>query len=82
MNACINESKYFILGDHHTAIEVKGTDRAAPQHLKGLKAFGDEYKVKNCIVVSMDPKPRLVDGISILPWKIFLGKLWSGDLIQ
>lgn len=72
----------FILGDHHTAVEVKGSALAGPHHLKGLKAFREEYKVKNCIVVSMDPNPRLVDGISILPWKIFLEKLWSGDLIQ
>lgn len=72
----------FILGDHHTAVEVKGTAQAGPHHLKGLKAFRDEYKVKNSIVVSMDPKPRLMDGITILPWNVFLAKLWAGEVIQ
>ena len=72
----------FILGDHHTAIEVKGVNMVAPHHLRGLKAFKEEYKVKNSIVVSMDPRPRLVDDILILPWKVFLEKLWAGDLIK
>lgn len=72
----------FILGDHHTAVEIKGCELVSPHHLRGLKAFREEYKLKNCIVVSMDPKPRLVDGISILPWKIFLEKLWSGEIIH
>jgi len=57
-------------------------DKVKYDFLKGLKAFREEYKVKNCIVVSMDPNPRLVDGITILPWKIFLEKLWAGDLIK
>ncbi len=72
----------FILGDHHTAIEVKGTAQTAPHHLKGLNAFREEYKVKNSIVVSLDPSPRLVDNILILPWKVFLEKLWAGELIK
>ena len=72
----------FILGEHHTAVEVKGTTQAGPHHLKGLKAFREEYKVKNSIVVSLDPAPRLVDGITILPWKVFLEKLWAGDLLK
>jgi len=32
-------------------------------------------------VVSMDPKPRkTADGIDILPWNIFLDKLWQGSI--
>jgi len=72
----------FILGDHETAIEVKGTEQTTPPHLKGLKAFCEEYKVKHAIVVSLDPKPRIADRISILPWKVFLQKLWSGEIIH
>jgi hypothetical protein len=29
--------------------------------------------------VSMERSPRRVDGIEILPWQIFLDRLWSGD---
>ncbi len=69
----------FILGEHQVAIEVKGTDNVQKRHLKGLKAFAEEYDVKYKIVVSNDPSPRLVDGILILPWKLFVERLWRGD---
>ena len=71
----------FVLGDHQVAVEVKGTEQAAPHHGKGLKAFGDEYKTKHSIIVSLDAKPRLVDGIAILPWETFLKRLWAGEII-
>jgi predicted AAA+ superfamily ATPase len=73
----------FILGDHEIAIEVKGTTFAQPHHLKGLIAFGEEYKVRRRILVSCDPKPRLVtDKLEILPWRVFLEDLWSGKIIS
>lgn len=72
----------FILGEHQTAIEVKATGMAASHHLKGLKAFSEEYKVKNLILVTLDPRPRKIGNIIILPWKIFLERLWAGKLIS
>jgi len=71
----------FILGDHETAIEVKSTSMVNPRHLKGLKSFSEEYKVKRTIVVSTDPHPRRIDNIRILPWKIFLEELWDGGIV-
>lgn len=71
----------FILGDHQTAIEVKATPQAVSHHWKGLKAFQDEYKTKRSILVSLDAKPREVEGVSILPWEVFLKRLWAGDVI-
>jgi uncharacterized protein len=71
----------FILGDHEVAIEVKGTDNVQPRHLKGLKSFSEEYSVKKLIVVSDDPLERKVGNISIVPWKIFLERLWQGEII-
>ncbi len=71
----------FILGDHQVAVEVKGTERAEPRHLRGLRAFREEYRVGQSILVSLDPRPRLLEGIYILPWRIFLEKLWSGDIL-
>jgi predicted AAA+ superfamily ATPase len=73
----------FILGDHEIALEVKGTSFAQPHHLRGLAAFGDEYKIRRRILVTTDPKPRLLEGkIEILPWRIFLEDLWSGKIIR
>ena len=71
----------FILGDHQVAIDVKGTEQAASHHLKGLKAFREEYRTKHSIVVTLDAKARIVDGISILPWESFLRRLWAGEII-
>jgi len=71
----------FILGDHKAAIEVKSTKNVASHHLKGIRAFREEYKTKHAIVISLDPKPRLIDGIKILPWQDFLDQLWDGEII-
>ena len=71
----------FVLGDHQVAVEVKSTDNVNPRHLKGLRAFAEEYSVEKQIVVSNDPYPRLIDNILILPWKVFLERLWNGEII-
>ena len=72
----------FILGDHEIAVEVKSTSNASSRHFKGLKAFSDEYKTKRLILVCNEQYPRNVDGITVLPWKIFLEQLWSNELIK
>ncbi|MDR1416651.1 MAG: DUF4143 domain-containing protein [Prevotellaceae bacterium] len=71
----------FVLGDHEVAIEVKATEQANSRHLKGLKAFAEEYTTKKLILVSNDPLPRLAGNILILPWKVFLERLWAGEII-
>ena len=72
----------FVLGDHEVAIEVKGTDNDLPRHLKGLRSFAEEYSTKKSISITNDPYPRKIDDITILPWSIFLDKLWSGEIIS
>ncbi|MDR2511992.1 MAG: AAA family ATPase [Bacteroidales bacterium] len=71
----------FVLGDHEVAIEVKATEHADARHLKGLVAFSEEYEVKKSILISNDPLPRLVGKNLILPWKVFLEKLWADEII-
>jgi uncharacterized protein len=71
----------FILGDHEIAVEVKATNNANLRHFKGLISFGEEYNVKKLILVSNDPVPRKINNIIVLPWKIFLDQLWSGELL-
>ncbi len=72
----------FVLGNHRVAIEVKGSDTIADRHLRGLRSFMEEYEVQQAIVVCTEPQPRLHDGISILPWQVFLKKLWAGEVMQ
>jgi len=71
----------FVLGDHEAAIEVKAAEQASDRHLRGLKAFMEEYTVKKAILISNDPLPRLAGNILILPWKVFLDRLWAGEII-
>lgn len=72
----------FVLGDHEIAIEVKSTQLANATHLKGLRRFKEEYSVRQSILVSLDSKPRKTqDQIEILPWRVFLERLWSGKVI-
>ena len=57
------------------------------QDLKGLIAFCEEHPTTKAIVVSQDKRTRQLKvndqlTISILPWKIFLKKLWEGEIIQ
>jgi predicted AAA+ superfamily ATPase len=71
----------FILGNAEVAIEVKGTEEVQSHHLKGLEAFLQEQKPKRAIVVSLDPRPRKVGNILILPVQEFLKELWSGKIL-
>jgi hypothetical protein len=53
------------------------------RHLKGIRAFKEEYVARRYIVVSMDPHPRkTADGIDILPWNIFLDRLCEGRIFS
>lgn len=72
----------FILGDREVALEVKGVPEVQSHHLRSAHAFREEYYPKKTIIVSLDAKPRNVDGIRVIPWAEFLGDLWSGAVIK
>jgi predicted AAA+ superfamily ATPase len=61
-----------------TAIEIKGKEVIAPRDLRGLKALREEGLLANFLVVSLVDRPRVVDGIEVLPWRDFLERLWDG----
>ena len=68
----------FILGDH-TAIEVKAKDTVSPQDVKSLRALAEERKLKRYVCVSLEARPRRVDGLALVPVREFLDALWSGE---
>ncbi len=68
----------FILGDH-TAIEVKATRTVTNDHLKGLKALAEEQRFRRYVCVAMVERPRTVNGIDVLPWRLFFDALWAGE---
>lgn len=72
----------FILGNHEAAIEVKSTRNITSRHLKGLKAFQEEYEVQQSIIVCNEPMPRMLDGVLILPWQVFVERLWKGEIMS
>jgi predicted AAA+ superfamily ATPase len=70
-----------ILGDVDVAIEIKGGNRVHDGDLRGLRALAEEHRVRRAVVVSLERQPRTVPtGIEVLPWKVFLDRLWAGDL--
>jgi predicted AAA+ superfamily ATPase len=71
----------FILGDAECVIEVKSTNNVLVKHMKGIKAFANDYEVANKIIVSNDPFVRMSGDITIYPWKIFLERLWANEII-
>jgi predicted AAA+ superfamily ATPase len=66
-----------ILGDH-TAVEVKARENLSPQDLKSLRALAEEKKLKRYLCVSLEPRPRQLAGVTVLPLRDFLDALWDG----
>ena len=59
------------------AIEIKLADHVVSNDTKGLKAFGEEHPDTKLILLSMEERPRLLNGIEIWPVIDFLAKLWN-----
>jgi predicted AAA+ superfamily ATPase len=70
----------FVLADR-TAIEVKAKDPVADRDLRGLRALREERLLRDYVVVSLEARPRAVDGIRVLPWRQFLEELWDGRFV-
>ena len=58
------------------AVEVKAARHVSARDLRGLRALREEGLFTHYVLVSMEPQPRLVDGVRILPWTEFLDRLW------
>lgn len=71
----------FVLGGGEVAIEVKGTSRVDSRELKGIKTFVDELSPKKAIVVCAESTERLIGSIRVMPWSVFLKKLWADQII-
>ena len=68
----------FILNEE-IGIEVKAKTNVSDKDLKGLKALREEG-IGKLYVVSMETMPRRRDDIDILPWRMFLDRLWNQKL--
>lgn len=69
-----------IIGDARVAIEIKSVEEVLPRHLKGLKAFGEEYPSSRRIVISLDRINRKVGNIEFIYVLDFFKLLWDEGL--
>ena len=74
----------FILGQKgEVAVDVKGGRRVQSSDLRAIRAYSEEHKPQYSIVVSNQTFSRQTeDGILILPWEVFLERLWNGDFVE
>ncbi|MBP5540892.1 MAG: ATP-binding protein [Bacteroidales bacterium] len=70
-----------IIGEGRVAIEVKSCEEVKSRHLRGLKAFGEEFPDCRLIVVSLDAYRRRMNGVEIIPAMEFLSDLWAGKIL-
>ncbi len=70
-----------IIGHGRIAIEIKSSSEVNSRHLKGLKAFIEEFPKTRAIVVSLDKNKRILNGIEVFPATSFLEALWKNEII-
>lgn len=68
----------FLIGER-IALKVKAKKNVGPHDLRSLHAIKEEGAFRRFICVSLEPHPRKVDGIEILPLSDFLKALWAGE---
>ncbi len=74
----------FIIDDMMCAVEAKASRSVTSDHLRGLRELSREHpRVKKRFVVSLDTQLRRTeDGIEVLPYTVFMQRLWQGDLLR
>ena len=72
----------FVIGDMELAIEAKSGDNITNNHLKGLRQLARDHPGVSRIVVCREPRPRRTDDcIDLLPFGVFVERLWNGELL-
>jgi hypothetical protein len=52
------------------------------EDLRPLRAYVEEHRPRHAVVVCNEDAPRrTADGIRILPWSVFLERLWAGKYV-
>ncbi len=69
-----------VIGDARIAIEIKSVEEVLPRHLKGLKAFVEDYPSAKPVIVSLDPFHRYIGNIECLHVLSFFQRLWASEL--
>lgn len=56
-------------------VEIKSTERVGPEEVRALKRLGPDIPNAEAFCLSLDPAPKVIDGVSCLPWKRGLAEL-------
>jgi predicted AAA+ superfamily ATPase len=70
-----------IIGNGRIAIEIKSCEEVKSRHLKGLKAFKEDFENARLIIVSLDKYRRLMNEVEVFPAEEFLKDLWQGKIL-
>ena len=70
-----------IIGQAEVAIEVKSSKNILSADTKGLKAFGEEYPNAKLMLLSLEERPRMLNGIEVWPVPQFLSNLWNDKVV-
>lgn len=72
----------FILGQKAAAIEIKASARVHEGDIAHLRALLEDGPIGHCLIVCLERQPReLAHNIHVLPWRLFVEKLWSRELL-
>lgn len=69
-----------VIGNARVAIEIKSVEEVLPRHIKGLKAFAEDYQESRTIIVSMDTFSRRIGNIECVYVLDFFKLLWTDGL--
>lgn len=69
----------FVLAGGEIAIEAKARVRSGD--LRPMRAFIEEFTPKRAILVSAESDSRIVEGIEIMPFTLFLEQLHAGEIL-
>lgn len=56
-------------GMKRAAVEIKSTSRVAKSDLRGLLSLGKDIPNCELFCFSMDPMPKIIEGVTCLPWQ-------------
>ena len=68
----------FLLGDH-TGIEVKAKATISERDLRSLNALAEEDSLRSLVCIARVARTRRIGNVDVLPWRVFLKRLWNGD---
>ena len=68
-----------VIGDARIAIEIKSADEVQTRHLKGLKAFAEDYPASRRVIVSLDPFNRRMGDIECIYVLDFFRMMWNNE---